>query len=410
MKIFRKIISGIQEAGFHFINEIKTIFKDSGAFIVLVAAVILYPIIYSFAYKQELVRDLKIAVVDLDHSAASRQLARMIDATEQLKVVSQPSDFIEAKNQFFQEDVNAVMVIPDRFEKEILKGNSSPVSIYCDASYMLMYKQTLTGAIYASSTLGAGIEIKKMMAKGVPEKQAYISRDPLALSSYDLYNPVGGYGTFVMPGMIIIILQQTLLVGIGMIGGTRREQKAFYQEFHKHSKGNTLALLLGKASAYTFLYLLNAIITLIWINRWFQFPEKGNLWDVLILMIPFLLSSSFLGLTISVLFRKREHAMMFMVFLSPIILFLSGLSWPATSIPHFLHQLANIFPSTFMVPAYLRVRTMGVELFSVGYELMWMCIQVLVYFVLAFVAFRYIAYRNKKKSLSEHKQHDGNII
>jgi len=111
--------------------------------------------------------------------------------------------------------------------------------------------------------------------------------------------------------------------------------------------------------------------------------------DVFTLMIPFLLAVSFMGLAISVLFKKREHSLMFLLFLSPAVLFLSGLSWPATEIPSFLYNLAHVFPSTLMIPAYLRVRTMGVGLHDVSFELLFMMGQVVVYFILAYVAFRY---------------------
>ncbi|MCL3780596.1 ABC transporter permease [Prolixibacteraceae bacterium JC049] len=394
--MLKKIKDNISELGFHFNNELKTVFSDSGAVLLLVAAVLMYPIFYSIAYSGEALRDLNIAIVDLDNTGTSRKLTRIADATEQLKVATHSPSLKEAKELFNAGDVNGVLLIPEGFEKKIFRGETSPLSVYCDVSYFLMYKQALTGATYASSALGAGVEIKRLMAQGYPDEKVAAMREPLAVKTYTLYNPLSGYGTFVMPGMMLLIIQQTLLIGIGVVGGTRRERHQFYPELGSGSIGKTAMMLWGKASAYLLIYLINAIFNFIWINRWFRFPEKGSLMDVLILMVPFLLATAFLGLAVSVLFRKRVHAMLFLTFSSPIVLFLSGISWPAQSIPTAIYKIAQVLPSTLMVPAYLRVRTMGVELFQVNKELSMMILQVAIYWLLATVAYQ-ITFKFKQK-------------
>jgi ABC-2 type transport system permease protein len=139
---------------------------------------------------------------------------------------------------------------------------------------------------------------------------------------------------------------------------------------------------------------------MIWIHSWFSYPNQGSYLTVLMLTLPFLLSVIFMGITCSVLFKRRESSIMFMVFLSPIVIFLSGISWPASSIPPLLYNLAHLFPSTIMIPAYLRVRSMGVGLYEIRYEYWQMIILMGFYFCTAAVALYASALHNAKKASS----------
>jgi len=400
--MWNKIKTGFQNTAGYFTDELKIIWHDAGAVLIFIGAMIVYPLFYSIAYQNETVRDNPLAVVDLDHSALSRQMSRMVDASEQLKVTCKPGSLKEAEQLFYDGDIKGIMLIPDDFEKDILKGIQTKVTVYCDASYFLLYKQVYSGAIYSSGTFGAGIEIKKMLGEGKTLIQAMDQQEPLKVKSYNLYNPSGGYSNFVMPGIILIIMQQTLLIGIGLLGGTTRERNRFHH--HKGPvalPGGSAAAVLGKSGAYLLIYLFNSLYAMLMVPEWFSFPDQSGFLPVLILLIPFILSICFLGLAISVLFKRRVNSLLFMVFLSPCILFLSGLSWPASSIPPALYSLAHIFPSTLMVPAYLRLRIFGADFSSVSYEWVWMFVQMTAYFILACFAYKLARIRFDKENAAE---------
>jgi ABC-2 type transport system permease protein len=118
--------------------------------------------------------------------------------------------------------------------------------------------------------------------------------------------------------------------------------------------------------------------------------------DLTILMIPFLFSVIFMGLTVSLLMKRREHSIMMLVFLSPLILFLSGMSWPSASIPPLLYSVAHIFPSTSMIPAFLRIRTMGGTLSNVRPEFLFMVGQMLLYGLLTMYSYKLFLHRRSK--------------
>jgi ABC-2 type transport system permease protein len=400
--IWNSILSGLDITWFEFVDELKTIFKDNGAMLILFFAVLAYPLVYSIAYKNNVVRDIPVTVVDLDHTSSSRQMVKMLDATKELQVAQEVGSLHEAKQLFWDGNSKGVIMIPEGFEKDLLKGFQTSVSVYCDASYFLLYKETLTGTIQATGTFSAGVEIKRLMAAGSGEEQAMQQRDPMPAKFYYLYNPSGSYGSYVMPGMILIILQQTLLIGIGMIGGAGKERRnnRMVKPGLRVRQG-MFSVVFGKGLAYFVIYLANIAYTLVYLSKWFGFPDKGSFTDICILLVPYLFSVIFLGLMISMLFHRREHSIMTLVFVSPIVLFISGLSWPVSSIPPLLYKLSHIFPSTSMIPAFLRIRTMGVSISDVRPELLFLVIQMIVYFILASFAYKITVIRQERL----HRKH-----
>lgn len=396
--MWKKLKKSLTEVSGFLVDEIKLILSDSGAILFFIVAMFIYSLLYALGYEKETVRNLPVAVVDLDHSSLSRQFSRMADATEQLQVICKPGSLKEAEQLFYDGEIKGVLLIPENFEKDIYSGKRTNVTAYCDAGYFMLYKQVYAGAAYSSGTFGAAVEIKKLLTQGKSMSQAIDMQDPLKVNTYNLYNPSGGYGSFVMPGMIIIIMQQTLLIGIGMLGGTIREKRIFLRKYAaaRHKWGN-VKLVLGKSLAYLFVYLFTALFSMVILHKWYAFPDRGSFLPIVAFVVPYLLAVSFLGMAVSMLFRQRVHSILFMVFLSPMVVFLSGISWPASAIPQELYWISHIFPSSFVVPAYLKLRILGAGLESVKFEWCSIMIQMVVYFMLACYSYKRAIKRMGKK-------------
>ncbi len=382
MKSIIKFIALIGESMYF---EMKSVLKDSGAILVFFIALIIYPLIYSLAYEKEVVRDIPIAIVDLSQSNLSQKYAQMIDESEELDIVYKPGSMEEAKSLFFSGDVKGIIVIDADFHKSILEKKTASVSVYADATYFLFYKQIVLGALMSGETMGGGIEVRRLLAAGNNMQQAMQLRDPLPLKRIELHNPFNGYGGFVMPGLLIVIIQQTLVIGLGMMGGSNRRRNllTLNNVERKNTFFNNVAYVLGKFGTYFVIYFINGLFIFVWIYRWFQFPMHTTFMEILPIYTLFLLATTFLGIAIGTLFKHREEAFMLMVFLSPIILFFTGISYPAESIPKLLHMISYILPSQAMVPAYLRLRTIGCNLSDISFEVNMMIVQAIVYFFLA---------------------------
>lgn len=377
-----------------FKSEWHKVLRDKGVMLIMVGAMIIYPIVYSIAYQNNVLRDIKIVVVDSDHSPISRQAIRMLDASSKIKIAFQTNNIVEAFDLFDRGDAKGVIVLEKGFEKSLYIGDRAKVALYCDGASFLQYKETLSGVLKTFGTLSAGVEVKRLMAKGSRQEQSIVSRDPIPATFTLLYNPQGGYGLYVMPALILIIMQQTLLIGIGMLGGAQREKG--------HVKGplaivkswsGISSILLGKGLVYFMLTLFNILFSIVMVHSWYGYPDKGSMVDVFAILVPFVLATIFMGLFIAQFFKHREHSIIFLVFLSPIVLFLSGVSWPDQFLPLFPRIFSTIFPSTIAAQPYLRIRTMGVDISHVTNAILILWGQALLYFLLAILTIRH--YRSK---------------
>jgi ABC-2 type transport system permease protein len=394
----RNKINSFELMAIHFKNELKSIFTDSGAVLILVGALLIYPVVYSLGYFNEVLTDLPIGVVDLDQSVTSRKYTGMLDAAREVEVTSNPLNLKQAEDLFLANKISGVVLIPKDFQKDIFSGKQANVAVYADGSYLLKYKTLYTAATVVNAYFGGGVAVKRYMIEGKSMQQAKISASPLDIQTHMLYNPTGSYGSFVMPGLIIIIIQQTLLIGIGIIGGTFSESKAspFVLPEQKRMR-EVIPLIFGRVGAYLLISAFNICLALILVHDWFNYPDKAGMLEVLMLLFPFLLAVIFLGIGLSTLFQHRESAIVFMMFLSPIALFLSGLSWPVSAMPDLLVGLSKILPGTNVVPAYLRLRTMGVGMSNVKPELLKLYLQAASYAVITISYFYIRLYVEKQK-------------
>ncbi len=344
-------------------HEFKNIFSDFGILIVFFGTIILYPVLYPYAYSNEVLKDLPVAVVDHDKSAMSRQLIRMLDANDILRVETKPESLQQAKNIFFKNRVDGVIVIPGDFSKRILRGDQTSVSVYCDAGYFLVYRQVFKGASLAVGTMSAGIEFKRLTAGGMPEGQAKNFIEPLRLANNFLYNPAGGYASYVMPAVFLVLLQQTLLMGIGMLGGTARERKQFHFFVPQGTMTDrVIPLIIGKGGAYFAIYMIHAIYIFGILFRVYNYPQRGSVLDLGIFFISFLSCVIAMAMAISAFFRNREISIMFVVITSIPCIILGGFSWPPEAMPQYIRILSYVIPSTAGVEGLLKLSQMGAGL------------------------------------------------
>jgi ABC-2 type transport system permease protein len=398
MKSLTQFIStGYKQFTYFYREEFKHIFSDPGVMLIFIGAIVAYPILTGYIYSKEVLRDVPAAMVDLCQSSESRQLIRMVDATESLAITSHCTSLEEAKALFEKGKVNAIMVIPATFSRDVLSGKQTTVSAYCDGAYFLTYKQAFKGFSYATGTFSAGIELKKMTAKGTPLNEALKQRDPIPVKTFGLFNSTEGYATFIMAPFSILVLQQTLLIGIGLIGGTHRE-KGTLQNLLPHGikRGMTLPVIFGKTACYLTIYLFNSLYVMVVIYKLFRFPHHAYAFDLAIYMVPFLLAVIFLGLTFATFYKNREHVMLLLIFISIPFLFFSGISWPYEALPIWLKSIANLIPSTPGIRGFLKLNQMGAPLSAVTTEMLHLWGLVLLYFATAVMGMRYTITKSLK--------------
>jgi ABC-2 type transport system permease protein len=370
--------------------EGRVIRADSGALLILVIGVVAYSLFYPLPYLPQVLREVPVAIVDLDHSALSRQLARMTDATETVR--ARPVGSVaEAEALVRAGRAGGMLVIPRDFERTVVRGGQATVEAWGDASYFLVYRQTLTGMVQAAGTLSAGIEIRRLRAAGFSDARARAFRDPLPLALRPLWNPAGGYASYVVPGVLMLVLQQTLLIGLGLLGGTARERGPDPRLLAARGRRNLAPVLLGRSTAYLALSGANALWVFVVVFHLFRFPQRGDVLSLTLFLLPFLLAVILLGLAIAPRFRDRESAMQILLFTSLPAVFLAGFSWPVEAIPAALRWLSCLLPTTFGIAGVLRITQMGAPLGAVLREWAGLWALAALYFALAWTSLRHAA-------------------
>lgn len=357
-------------------HELRIIFTDAGVMLILLFALLIYSTIYACAYAPEVVRRVPIGVIDQSHTATSRRLIAQLDASANLAIAYEPSDMEEAKRLFYARRIYGVVYIPADYEASLYAGEQATLALYADASYMLIYRQIFEGVATTVSQTGGEISLLRALDAGLDTPPPA----PIIYQNHTLFNPYLGYATFLMPAVILTVIQQTLLIGVGMIGGTWREERLYRALRPKTRRRiSTLPLVVGRGVTYLLLYALTGGIALAILYPLFGYPMKGALGAVVCMVGLYTVACIALALALSTLFCRREESLLLLLWTSIPILLLSGVSFPKEGMPDWLYRVGLLLPSSHGIEGFVRIQTMGASLSEVFSEVKALLLLTLLY-------------------------------
>lgn len=400
----QKVVQGIYDMFYIWKQEFRTTFRDQGVLIFFVLVPIVYPLIYAFIYTNETIREVPAVVVDNSRSALSREYLRKVDASPEVNIVTYCADMEEAKLMLKDRKAYGIIYIPAHFSDDIARGKQTQVSLFCDMSGLLYYKALLNTNTNVSLEMNADIKIER--SGNTTGRQDEITAYPIEYEDVTLFNPTNGFAAFLIPAVLVLIIQQTLLLGIGLSVGTAREHNRFKDlvPINRHYNG-TLRIVMGKGLSYFMVYSLVAVYILCVVPRLFslnQIPIPGVL---TLFTLPYLAACIFFAMTASIAIRNRETCMLLFVFTSVPLLFLSGISWPGAAMPAFWRYFSYIFPSTFGINGYVRINSMGATLNEVAFEYQALWLQTGFYFITTCMVYRWQILRSRKHVIEEYKKY-----
>lgn len=369
--------------------EARAIIRDEGVLLFVVALPLFYPILYSWIYNNEVTHEVPVAVVDASHSSTSREFVRRYDASPDVRVAYFCNSLDEARRLVASQDINGIVYLPEDMDTRLNRMQPATVSIYCDMSLMLAYK-----AIYSTATSVAGImnsRIQIRLSGNATDREDQISTQPLKYEEVPMFNPTGGYGNFILPGVLALILQQTLLLGIGMLYATRNERRQPFAPACGTAVGHAFGwfrLMTGRTLCFLLLYSMLTAYVLLAIPKMFSFVQLLHPGDLVAFVLPYLLACMFMSMSLGAVLRQREDVMLVVVFTSVPLLFMSGVSWPQSNIPAFWRAAACLFPSTFGIQGFVKLNTMGAVITDIAPECKALWIQAGVYFCIAALLLR----------------------
>ena len=374
-------------------KELRNTLSDVGVLVFFIIVPLLYPLLYAYLYSREVVREVPVVVVDECRSTTSREFLRKSDATPDLKIVSYCSDMEEARNLMHRHKAYGVIHIPAEFERTLSEGRQATVNLYCDMSGLLYYKAMLSGCTIVSLDMNRDIQIQRLSGLSDWEKEAMTM--PIENEYITMFNPTNGFQAFLIPAVLILVLQQTLVLGVAMLAGTEHERRRSGALILGQEYGNPMVVLAGKGLAYLLVYGFTATYVLCFVPWLFHMPQLWQLPTLVAFIVPFLLASIFFAICISFFVRDRESCFLLFVFISVPLIFMSGISWPTSNMPAFWKVFAQLFPSTHGVNGFARINTAGALLQDVRTESITLWIQSGVYFMLSLLIYERL-YRSDK--------------
>jgi hypothetical protein len=310
-----KTLNKLQQLSCVIRHEFRIISTSYSILLVLLGGILVYGLLYNYMYAPNIVTDAPVTVVDHSQSQVSRNFIRWLEAAPQTSVFNQSADFQEAKDWMKTGRVKGIVYFPRDFEQRMLSGSEAVVSLYASTSALLNYEALDEATTNVMLAMNDKYRLDNEAYLPIQGLVAVATQSSIDLSGTALYNYTEGYGSYLIPAVMMIIIFQTLVMVIAMISGKENENKSLslYYRFGK-SWAVAMRVVLGKTFVYCTMYAIFSGFLLGLLPHFFSIPNIGNGVDIALLLIPYLLSTSFMALAASRFFTDSEAPILMITF------------------------------------------------------------------------------------------------
>ena len=378
----RRVVDFLKDVWDVFTIELHSIFTDGGVMVIFFVATLLYPFIFAAIYKNEQVRDVPVAVVDRSCSADSQRFAHKFDATPEVNVAYRCATLAEAERLMQDRKIHGILYFPSDYGSRIANIETARACLFCDMSSFLYYRSVYSGASAVLVDEMHDVQLARYSQTGITGEQAHELVSPLGYDDVKLYSPAGGFTSFLVPALLVLVLHQTMFLGVGSLFGTKREGGRAVARIPLHLRhGHIHRVAMGRALAYIMIYVPLCAVDLVLLPRLLGLPHIGTINTLVLFLLPFLLATVFFSMTMGAFVRERDTGIMCSMFFSVILLFLSGAIWPQCNMPRFWRAFSYLFPATPGIQGFIGINSMAANLVGVKpyYLLLW--VQTGVYFL-----------------------------
>ena len=384
-----------KESGWMFAYEMKRIFNNSGVLVIFFLGSLAYPFLYKAMYWNEQINDIPVAVVDMSCSPESREFLHKWAAAPDVKIAYTCASMAEAERLLRDQKVHGIIYFPKDYATQLADPlGQAHISLYCDMSSFLYMKGLYMSCNLVMLETMQNVQIDRYEQMGLDKEFAWqlVQEAPYATNA--LFSPTGGYGSFLIPAVLVMILHQTLFFGICMLAGAIREEKSELYRIPGRKRGySAFRTLIGRGGAYFVIYYGLAAILLGFLPRLFDIPHIGAIEDILRFNVPFILAVVYFALCVGFFMRNQEASIVLLISTSLIFLFIAGISWPKELVPDGWRYLSYLIPYTWASHGFIHINSMGATLWDVRTEYMALWILAGAYFLLAVLMFVIAGYR-----------------
>ncbi len=331
---------------------------------VLVVSAIVIPVVMTLLYVamfwRGTVHDLPVAVWDGDHSALSRQIVRMVDATPSVEVVLQVEGIDQGRRAMVRGEVDALIVIPPGLQAEVMGGRGGgQVAAEISGARILnsgLLKRDLTTVFQA---LNIGLETQMLGARGIPARTGYAMAYPVAFDKHVLFNPYGSYAYYLLPGLLYLALVITVsVVTVYVVGSELKYGTA--GEWVETAGGSVTRALAAKLAPYVLLFGLLSLFMNTILYRFMGLPFHGQEAMILVAGNLFVILA-YMAMSVMLVAATANMRLSMSIAggLATASLSLCGLTFPAVGMYPGIVALAKLFPFTYFIDLFIEQSLRG---------------------------------------------------
>jgi ABC-2 type transport system permease protein len=372
-----------------FKRELGIIIKDKDILVVILLSPVLYAFFYGSFYMYKSESDVPVVVLDYDNSALSREFTRNVDAHKLVKITESVPDYAAAQDRIFSMQAQGALIIPEGFSNKIKSIQPADVKILLNTSRFLPSNDINIAVNEVSAQMRLNLRLDYYEKKGYNfgQVQGYI--EPVREDIRPMFNTTESYGDFLIPAILILILQQTLLIGLSESVAKERENNTLHELYETANK-SIWALISGKASFYLMLYSAYALFFLAVPFYLFKLIIVGNIFTLVTLTVLFLLAVVYVGIFVSSFFKRKIISLQIFVFTSYPVLFISGYVWPLQTMPTLIKVISYFSPATPYLNAFNRITKMGAGWEHIFPEFLHLLLLTVLGFIAARIRMKYL--------------------
>ncbi|HVI48241.1 MAG TPA: ABC transporter permease [Chitinophaga sp.] len=343
-------------------REFKLFLGNSTLRSVFFLAPVLYATLIGFVYKSGKVENIPVIVIDKDNTPLSNQLVEMLGDNKSIKTLKYLQEPGNVNDEVIRKEAAAVVMIPARFEADILQKKYPEVNVYVNTSNMLTANFASKGLQLTIGTFSAGVSIKGLQKMGMPAVRAATQYEPFKTNYITLFNTTSNYLIFMWPAMLAVVLQQVILLAMAISFAAEFQRGSFVTEYAHMRRWAFPIMLIKVIPIWIFSILIVCIYYLM--HLFFNVPMPQGILNFIWLTAFFVGAASFMGVFVSILIPDALKAtQVLMVIASPAFI-ISGFTWPLSAMPAFVQFLASIIPLTPFLQAFkiLLIQKGSVEL------------------------------------------------
>ena len=306
-------------------------------------------------------QSLPAGVVDEDNTTVSRSILRNLDSYQQTEIIKQYSSFAEAREAMQRNEIYGFFYIPKGTGAKASSQQQPVISIYTNAAYpipsSLLYRDMKTMAVMASAAVGREV----LFAKGANMDQAMGFLQPIQMDMHPIGNPWLNYNVYLSNTMLPAVLAlMILMVTCFSIHTELKDGTA--GEWLQMADDNILKAVSAKLFPQTMLFSLMALIYLVLIYGYLQFPAHNGFWPMFLAAELLILASQGFAVFIASAIPSLRWSLSLCTLWGVLSIPISGFSFPVMGMPAPLQALSYLFPLRYYFLIYVDQALNGVPL------------------------------------------------